>query len=107
MQASGKKLAPDTQLRAAGNNTFVLSGTLTFESVPHVWKQSAAMFEKIPEVTLDMGNVSRSDSAGLALIVAWLRNARRQSATIRFRNVPEQLLAIAKTSRLEHLLVQE
>ncbi|HEB99345.1 MAG TPA: STAS domain-containing protein, partial [Thiotrichales bacterium] len=48
--------------------------------------------------------VGRADSAGLALLVEWMREARRQGREIRFLGMPAQMSAIAEVSGLSELL---
>jgi len=56
------------------------------------------------QVTVDLAGVTRSDSAGLALLVEWLRESELAGNTIRFVNVPAQLLSIARVCGLEEIL---
>jgi len=42
--------------------------------------------------------VEATDSAGLALMIEWIRLSRMSRVQLRFKNVPEQLLALAKLS---------
>ena len=91
------------ELRSAGGQNYALFGALTFDSVPLVWQQGLRLIQQSSNVDLDLRAVSHTDSAGLALLVVWAGEARRRSTQIQFCNVPEQLLAIARTSRLGHL----
>lgn len=91
-------------LREAGKDRFALSGPLTFDSVPSLLDVGFRLFKERTSVTLDLGEVTRADSAGLALMVEWIREANQRNATIHFENIPSQMLAIARTSRLEHVL---
>jgi len=52
---------------------------------------------------MDLTAVDRVDSAGLALLVAWVRLAKKRQISIRFHNAPRQLLALASANRLEQL----
>ena len=90
-------------MRAAGGEGYALAGALTFESVPSVWRQGLHVIQRSSTLDLDLKDVSHTDSAGLALLVVWAGEARRRRTRMRFCNVPEQLLAIARTSRLGHL----
>lgn len=84
---------------------FQLAGDLSFATVPQVYLEADTLFGS-PEaaLVLDLSRVKRTDSAGLALLVAWLRQARRQHKDLHFRAIPEQLLAIAKASGVEAVL---
>jgi len=94
-------------LREIGEDTFAVSGDLSFDSAPDLWRAGLALLDGRRALTLDLDEVTRTDSAGLALLVEWMREARRRDIRIRFRNLPEQLLAIARTSRLQRLLPRE
>jgi phospholipid transport system transporter-binding protein len=48
--------------------------------------------------------VTRADSAGLALLIEFLRTAGHAGNSVHFVNVPEQLLSIARVSGLESIL---
>lgn len=82
-----------------------LSGQLTFDSVTDLQGREEALLAGADDrLEVDLGQVSRSDSAGLALLVAWVRSARKMGKAITFLNVPQQLRAIAAVSGLEALL---
>lgn len=80
-----------------------LKGELTFNSVPSVL-DCEHLFKDVETLEVDLGGVSRSDSAGLALLVAWVRFAKQHQKTIRFSNVPDQLRAMAGVSGLTEVL---
>ena len=84
-----------------------LSGALDAATVPDLWQVSERELANCrgPEVSVDLKAVDRVDSAGLALLVAWLRLAKRRSLSIRYRNAPAQLLALASANRLEPLVL--
>ena len=81
-----------------------LKGVLTFVSVPILERQAADLHAADGELVIDLGEVVRADSAGLALLVEWTRRAKQRSQPIRFLNVPEQLRAIAAVSGLDGIL---
>ncbi len=95
------EISPD----AAVSGGFRVSGELVFETVPELLEQGRALFgDGAPGFDLDLGGVTRADSAGLALLVGWMRIAHARHRNIVFRNVPEQLLAIARVSGLDTIL---
>jgi phospholipid transport system transporter-binding protein len=87
-----------------GDNLFALSGELDFDNVPGVWKESLALFSTAPALILDLSGVTRTNSAGLALLIEWLRLARQQGKPIEIRNVPEQMRALISASGLDEVL---
>ena len=56
------------------------------------------------QITVDLKGVTRADSAGLALLVEWLRESENAGNSIEFVNVPTQLLSIARVCGLEEIL---
>jgi phospholipid transport system transporter-binding protein len=54
--------------------------------------------------TVDLGEVSEMDSALLALLLAWLREARLHERTLVFTNLPESLRTIARLYGVDRLL---
>jgi len=82
-----------------------VSGELSFETVPGLWREAAALLaEAQGDLAFDLQAVERTDSAGVALLVEWLRAAAERGLAIQFRNIPAQLLDIARVSGVEELL---
>lgn len=92
------------RLESLGGGRFRLSGTLDASTVAGVLEQSEGRFADAPHLYVDLGGVSESDSAGLALLIEWLRLTRQQGRTIHFANVPPQINALARISEVEDLL---
>lgn len=83
---------------------YALEGELTFDTVPGLAQQGERVFGDCPSLALDLGKVTRADSAGLALLVEWLRRARDCGQDVRYSNIPEQMLAMARASGLDQVL---
>lgn len=90
------------EVRAA--DSYAVSGPLTFDTVTGVWPQGVAALRADSTVNIDLSQVSRTDSAGLALLVEWLRTARANRARIVFHQPPPQLLQLAEACHLDTLL---
>ena len=91
-------------LTMAESGRWLLEGDLSFSSVPAVLKSSAKDFSHGQDIQVDLKGVTRADSAGLALLVEWLRQSERNDRAITFTNVPQQLLAIARLCGLVGIL---
>lgn len=90
--------------RADGNH-FVITGELNMQTVPELATSAHALLTGIAgDVSVDLGRVSRADSAGVALLIDLQRQARRQQCTIRFQHLPEQLEQILRLSELHEIL---
>ncbi|MGB5539217.1 MAG: STAS domain-containing protein [Gammaproteobacteria bacterium] len=87
-----------------GNGSWLLEGELDYYTVPGVLASSARRMTGEGSIRVDLKGVTRADSAGLALLLAWLRDAERAGRSISFVNVPAQLQSIARVCGLEEIL---
>ena len=81
-----------------GAGHFVIDGDLTFSTIDKQTVKSFAFLSAAKPVTIDLGRVACTDSAGLALMIEWIKYTRHQRIQITFKNIPEQLLNLAKLS---------
>lgn len=82
-----------------------IKGEMSFATVDRLLAQSSALsFNGYPVLNIDLGQVSRADSAGLALLVEWLARARRGNTEICFLNMPGQMRDIARMTEVDTLL---
>lgn len=79
-------------------------GDLTFGTVNDLLASARRIFASIPVLNIDLVDVTCSDSAGLALLIDWMRSAKQQNKNIMFHNIPAQMLAMAHASGLDELL---
>jgi phospholipid transport system transporter-binding protein len=75
------------------------------ETVSALLERSEQLFNGSPRLDLDLAGVPEGDSAGLALLIEWLRLAKLHRQDLHFANVPTQIAALAKISEVEGLLV--
>ncbi len=94
----------EVRLEAVSPGHYRLIGELDFDSVPALAGRSEELFSGDGSVQVSLDAVGRGNSAGLALLVDWLREARRRGRNISFTNVPSQLLALARVSGVDELL---
>ena len=76
------------ELKSAGEGRLMLSGAIDFDSVAAVYRQMAPYLEQGGSLSLDLGEVGRFNSAGLALLLQWLEDARRRQVELTFLNLP-------------------
>ena len=91
------------QLKKVADDRLALSGKLSMESVPGLLRQMRWPTTS-GGLTLDLQAVERADSAGVALLVEWQREARRRQQVLHFQHIPSQMLAIARLSGVDELL---
>lgn len=81
-----------------GAGHFIVDGDLTFSTIDKQTVKSFAFLKASKHITIDLGRVSCTDSAGLALMIEWIKYTRHHRIHITFKNIPEQLLNLAKLS---------
>jgi phospholipid transport system transporter-binding protein len=81
----------------------VVSGALTLANVAAALREgNAAIGEGVR--TVDLAEVGELDSSALALLLAWLREARRRNRSLEFANLPQGLTTIARLYGVAELL---
>ena len=81
-----------------GGGRIALVGDMTFATIDKKIAKATAFLASAKEITIDMAGITNTDSAGLALMIEWLKYARSKRAHLRFQNVPEQLVTLARLS---------
>ncbi|MGZ8159006.1 MAG: STAS domain-containing protein [Methylobacter sp.] len=92
-----------------GSRHFVIDGDLTFATIDKQTLKSFSFLKAASEVTVDLSRVTNTDSAGLALMIEWIKYSRHNRTQLSFKNIPEQLLNLAKLSGFDqssHFAVQ-
>jgi phospholipid transport system transporter-binding protein len=92
------------RLESLGEGRFRVSGVLDATTAAEVLEESESRFMQAPKIDVDLGGVGESDSAGLALLIEWLRIAKQSGKEIHFANVPAQIEALARISEVEDLI---
>ena len=91
-------------LASAGAGLVTVKGPVTFATAGVLLGSSRALFAGQAAVTVDLREVTNVDSAGLALLLEWLRRARAERRAIKYQGIPDKLFAIARLSGVEALL---
>lgn len=79
-------------------------GALTIETVPELFRNASSWFAGTGDMTIDLTQVERADSAGLALLVEWLRRAQDANLKLRFTNIPEPVQTLIRINGLQDAL---
>jgi phospholipid transport system transporter-binding protein len=91
------------QIKKSDDGHLLVIGELSMSTVPALLAQND-LRDSRGDVSVDLKGVERADSAGVALLVEWQRMARQQQQEISFKNIPSQMLAIARLSGVDELL---
>jgi len=81
----------------------VVSGSLTLANVAATLREGSAAIGAGVR-TVDLGEVGELDSSALALLLAWLREAKRRNLGLEFANLPQGLTTIARLYGVAELL---
>ncbi len=92
------------QLIDKGQGRFQLEGDMSFSTAQDLLESSEALFEDYTEIEVDLSQVARTDSAGLALMLEWINWANHSVREIRFENIPDKIRNIARATEVEDLL---
>lgn len=91
-------------LTATGPGEFSVTGPVTFATAGALLDAGRSQFGGHAAIAVNLKGVSRVDSAGLALLLEWLRQARADGRAMTFTALPDKLLAIARLSGVDGLL---
>ena len=92
-------------IEQAGPGQLVASGELSFEMAAQALRQGDELIRREPTWVIDLARVESGDSAGVAVLVDWLATAKARGGSVTYRGIPAQMLAIARISDLEDLLL--
>jgi len=87
-------------------NIYRIDGELNMQTVPAVAGELAELISSMNggELTFDLGGVTRSDSAGVALLVDAMQLAAGKTIRLHFSQLPQQMKEIAGISGLLEIL---
>ncbi len=85
---------------------YAIEGEINKHTVPDLSKQLVALIPSVEgsNITFDLSQVSRSDSAGVALLVEIMQLSKSANLTLLFSNLPSQMKDIAGLSGLLDIL---
>lgn len=92
------------KLEQQGEGHYRVSGELSFATVTELLLQSRSLFAGESSIEVDLSGVIHADSAGLSLLIEWLRQAKLQGKQLRYLALPVQLNALASISEVDGLL---
>lgn len=83
---------------------FLIKGDLTYRNINKtsvkIFNFKSADFASLPIIHIDLQQLGKIDSAGLALLIEWLKLSRINNKELHFDNIPATLSALAKLSYL-------
>ena len=96
----------EASLTLSADGVLSLVGVLDYRSGPALREQGRKLISGGAQASLllDCSGVSKSSSVGLALVLAFMRDARGVGKQLALRNLPEDMREIAQVSGLGDLL---
>ena len=83
----------------------VLEGPVTLDSVPALLAQGLALIDR-EEVRIDLAGVTAADSSAVALLLEWMRAARRAGRRVLYLNLGNSLESLVALYDVTDLLPQ-
>jgi len=94
------------EISQVDSGRFKLKGELSFVSVQAAMKKAAEFFDfPTGKMVFDLAGITKADSAGLALLLEWLRLAGLSGVDLHYVNLPRQLLAMAHVAGVDEILI--
>lgn len=89
-----------------GDGGWSVTGELSFNTVPVLYEQARGAFAtRLPD-SVDLVGVERVDSAGVALMLEWIRTLKAHGRSLKFRNIPPHMASIAELCGVGHLFTE-
>ncbi|WP_194439468.1 STAS domain-containing protein [Vibrio fluminensis] len=95
-----------SQWRAVDVNKGVLSGTLSRDTVPEIWKHWKTWQPTQSELEISLADVERVDSAGMVMLIHLLEHAKKQNCHIMLSFVPTQLSTLLALSNVDKYIAE-
>lgn len=84
---------------------YSISGAVDFQTAPELVQRASSLFKANKttgdKVHVDLSGVTECNSVGLALMFEIVKHARANNIELKFKNLPDTLLVIAKAYGVE------
>ena len=88
-----------------GQGRFRVAGFLLAKNARALFEKGKRSFAGQTRVEVDLKDIERADSAGLAVLLEWVAWSNAQSITITYRDIPRQVISLATIWEVESLLL--
>ena len=96
--------SPACRLEQREPGHWTVSGDLGLETAAALLASGQSVFSAVPAATVDLSGVTDADSAGLAVLIEWVRAARQSGRSIEFSGLPPRLAELARIGGVAELL---
>ncbi|GAA0401300.1 hypothetical protein GCM10009133_07660 [Cocleimonas flava] len=106
---SSEKVSEKVSEIVSSDNGFKITGALVYSSASSLLEKSMRLMKsqfknEATSFNFDCSEVTRIDSAGIALLVEWKRTCDQNNKQFSLTNLPDQAKSLVETYRLEKLL---
>jgi len=92
-------------IRLNSDGSVQISGEMTFSSTPNLYRELETRFQSEgTDLNIDLREVDRADSSGLALLLEWQAMANQRERKLKITNAPDDLLSLARLCEADTLL---
>ena len=84
------------EILSVAQNQYIIKGDLTFSSINKTSAKVLNFAQSSPSISIDLQSLGKIDSAGLALLIEWIKFARASQTELRFEHIPTQLSALVQ-----------
>jgi phospholipid transport system transporter-binding protein len=84
--------------------SLIIDGPIHMANARALLNEGSSQLEGVDAI--DMAGVTEVDSAAVSLLLEWQRQAAKQNAPLRFRNLPESVKSLAALYGVTDLLPQ-
>jgi len=86
-------------------DTLFLKGSFTFNTVSELQEKGLSLLEKVnaQQVVLNLKEMRRIDSAGIALLLEWKRYCQNNNKDLKLIEAQDQATSLIKTYKLQSL----
>ena len=89
------------------NDSWTIDSDLTFKTVASIYKKFNKSLKDISNTwTIDFSNCNKIDSSGLALIIEYIKHAKKNSIKLNLKNIDTKILSLAKIYGVKDILEQ-
>ena len=82
---------------------YQLHGSLIYNSVDTLIKQGLeAINHQSNTIKIDCENLSRIDSAGIAIFISWQRYCEQNNQKLQLMHLPQQAISLIKANKLDN-----
>ncbi|MCK5870223.1 anti-anti-sigma factor [Methylococcaceae bacterium CS5] len=84
------------EILSLSKGNYIIKGDLTFSTIDKSAIKALKFEQSDTAINIDLQQLRKIDSAGLALLIEWIKFARTYQIDLKFEHIPAQLFALAK-----------